>query len=167
MANEQAQNQPQRQPQKEKPRRSWPRRVERGLAICGLVSALLSLRGEPTRDIEWGVLSTYGSIKSVGESLITKAKKGYLIERMLLDIPKAVVQFDPSVVTDKLPIGRMGEEMSNAEVNAWEAWPPNADSWASPLTTYAAMYLSYLPWGLTRKYIVRNIRRIWEAVTGR
>jgi len=149
-------NQGQRQPEQRRERKGGLlRTIDITLFSAGLLSACLSLRGTPTE----GYLSA-------PDSFWSKVKKGYLIERVLYDIPSAIVSLDPTIVTNKLPnINNMGGEIRNVTTNAYDLWPPNADTFASPLTSYLAMYASYLPFKILRKYIVKPLRGLKRMVS--
>ena len=131
-------------------RRNWLKIADISLLVAGLASAGLSLRGSPTE----GYLNA-------PYSLWSKAKKGYMIERVICDVPNAVINLDYKLVTDKLPnFDRMGRDMRNFATNAYELWPKNADTLASPFTSYIAMIASYLPFGILRKFTTKPLRRL-------
>lgn len=128
-------------------RRPWIITADIALLVIGLSSAGLSLRGTPAE-----------SIFDAPNSLLQKTKKGYLVERMIIDVPRAIINLEPKIATKKLPdFSSSGKDMKNLGRNAYELLPSNADTIFNPLTSYLAMFLSYLPFRLLRKYVTRPI----------
>jgi len=143
------QGQEQHQAQPERRRRPWIVTADLSLLVAGLLSASLSLRGTPT----------YGYLDVLSSSW-SKVKKGYVIERVIWDVPNAIAGLDYKRVTKKIPRPKtIAKEMGNVVKNGSEAlWMFfGTDSPLSPITTYLAMWASYKPFGLLRRYVTRPI----------